>query len=181
MYHGTNKTAITSQDMIAEACACLLQDRPLESISVSELCKRAKVSRQTFYSLFSTKENVIIYLLIHRCPAEVSEYLDRQAPLTLSGLCHCYAIYMEHRLSFVRCIFQNGLSHLLSKAFYTGIIQSPRILFIGTDRRFDEYAARFIAGGLATIAEVYLEKENHFSRREFEALSLKLFQGYFFP
>ena len=60
MYRGNNKTAITSQEMIAEACYGLLEKKSLADIRISELCQLAKVSRQTFYSLFQSKEMGII-------------------------------------------------------------------------------------------------------------------------
>ena len=64
MYCGRNKTALTSQRQIAEAMMRLIQDKPYAQISVSELCKEAGISRQTFYSLFDSKENVVIYELL---------------------------------------------------------------------------------------------------------------------
>ena len=49
MYCGRNKTALTSQRQIAEAMMRLIQDKPYAQISVSELCKEAGISRQTFF------------------------------------------------------------------------------------------------------------------------------------
>lgn len=166
--------------MIADACWRLLQAKRLDAISISTLCQEAKVSRQTFYSLFSTKENVIIYLLIRRCPPSLQGYLKSKEVLTLPDICHCYALYMDEQLPLIRLIFDNGLSHLLATAFYEGIIHSSKILFAQTGTQFDDYIAHFIAGGLATIAKVYLEKEPAFDFHTFEQLALRLFTGSFF-
>jgi AcrR family transcriptional regulator len=54
MYEGCNKTALTSQSAIAEALLNLMKEKPYSKISVSEICKRAGVSRQTFYTLFES-------------------------------------------------------------------------------------------------------------------------------
>ena len=66
MYNGNNKTALASQRQIAAAFTALLREKPYSQISVSAICKEAGVSRQTFYSLFSSKENIVLYVLHKR-------------------------------------------------------------------------------------------------------------------
>ena len=63
MYTGDNKTAVLSQQLISDALLSILEEKAFEDISISELCKKAQVSRQTFYSLFGKKENVIAFVL----------------------------------------------------------------------------------------------------------------------
>ena len=64
MYQGTNKTAITSQNMFADALLTLLKANSYENISISELCTAAKVSRQTFYILFQSNLYETTYTLL---------------------------------------------------------------------------------------------------------------------
>ena len=63
MYCGSNKTALMSQELISRAMMRLIQEKPFTQISVSELCKTAGISRQTFYSLFTSRENVMVFAL----------------------------------------------------------------------------------------------------------------------
>ena len=58
MYCGCNPTALSSQTQISEALTRLLAEKSYTKITVSELCRASGVSRQTFYSLFSSMENV---------------------------------------------------------------------------------------------------------------------------
>ena len=67
MYCGTNKTALQSQRQIAAAMMALIQEKPYAQISISELCKTAGISRQTFYSLFTSRDNVMVFTLQERC------------------------------------------------------------------------------------------------------------------
>ena len=60
MYKGSNKSALLSQKLISEALLRLLETMPFNDISVSDLCREAQVSRQTFYSLFGTKDISLI-------------------------------------------------------------------------------------------------------------------------
>ena len=66
MYCGTNKTALQSQRQIANAMMALLGQKPFAQITVSEVCKAAGISRQTFYTLFTSRENVMVFTLQSR-------------------------------------------------------------------------------------------------------------------
>ena len=59
MYCGTNPTALLNQRQLAQALFRLMEQKPFSAISVSELCRAASISRQTFYSLFDSKESVV--------------------------------------------------------------------------------------------------------------------------
>ena len=59
MYCGTNPTALLNQRQLAKALFRLMEQKPFSAISVSELCRAASISRQTFYSLFDSKESVV--------------------------------------------------------------------------------------------------------------------------
>ena len=63
MYQGSNPAALQSQRLIAEAMRQLLDARPFEEISVAAVCRLAGVSRQTFYTQFRSRENVVAWLL----------------------------------------------------------------------------------------------------------------------
>lgn len=182
MYRGNNKTAITSQEMIAEACYGLLEKKSLADIRISELCQLAKVSRQTFYSLFQNKENVIIYLLINNYPDEIKDYMKAQNTdeMTLEHICHCFAIYMDGTLPMVKLVIRSGLSRLLTIAFYRGIICSPKKFIACTDIHYREYMTYFLAGGLASITEKYAAEHDVVDKEELEKMTAGLFRGEFF-
>ena len=60
MYQGKNPTALQSQNLITEALLALMEEEPFQkNHDKSPVCAHAGVSRQTFYSLFENKEEVI--------------------------------------------------------------------------------------------------------------------------
>ena len=63
MYTGKHKTAVKSQRIIAEAFFSILKEKSYYDVSVKEICSKAGISRQTFYSLYGTKEDVIRFYL----------------------------------------------------------------------------------------------------------------------
>ena len=54
-----NKTNLFVRDCITKALFQLLKNNEFEDISVSDIIKRAGVSRMGFYRNFSSKENVV--------------------------------------------------------------------------------------------------------------------------
>ena len=94
MYEGCNKTALTSQSAIAGALLSLMEEKPYSRISVSEICKCAGVSRQTFYTLFESKDNVIAFELERKYCFRPEEHECCRSSMSLEDICHAYSIYI---------------------------------------------------------------------------------------
>lgn len=73
-----NPVAQKNQDAFCTALFQLLMKKPLEKISVTELCHMADLDRTTFYRSFESKDDVLDY------------YLDRQMTL-LAGQLPAYS------------------------------------------------------------------------------------------
>lgn len=51
MYRGNNVTAIQSQRWLGEALIDLMKEKAYSAITIADICKRADLSRQTFYNV----------------------------------------------------------------------------------------------------------------------------------
>ena len=58
MYSGTNPTALQSQRWIADSLTGLMLEKSYARITIQDICKRADLSRQTFYNFFNSKESI---------------------------------------------------------------------------------------------------------------------------
>ena len=56
---GPNRRVAMTKTMIKQALLDLLREKPLEEISVAELCRRADVQRSTFYNHYNIVEDVL--------------------------------------------------------------------------------------------------------------------------
>ena len=124
MYCGSNKTALQSQRQIACAMMELIREKPYTQITVSELCKAAGISRQTFYSLFTSRENVIVFgLQANSCegpelpPEEASD--DAGA---LQRLCRAYSRYLVQNRDLIKLLVDNRIEYLLYDSFFASIL-----------------------------------------------------------
>ena len=183
MYCGSNKTAMGSQRHIAEAMMRLMQEKPFSQISVSELCREAGISRQTFYTLFSSRENVMIFTLQAQC-CDMREdgEAHREAACKhdrLQTLCGGYSRYLVSNRDLIRKLVENQLDYLLYDSFFEAL-NSADCLFSEADPALRRYAAGFYAGGVSRVARQYALEGCYASDSQLEQLLMQLFTGALF-
>ncbi|MGI6108173.1 MAG: TetR/AcrR family transcriptional regulator [Lachnospiraceae bacterium] len=179
MYRGCNKTALTSQEQIADAFISLLRENPYDSISVCAICREAGVSRQTFYSLFESKENIILYEVgqKHRfTPGE--NCCCAEQPLTLRGLCREFSGYITEKREFLSLLARNNIFYYVNEGLSASFMDCPQFLpDLSPDRR--AFAAGFAAGGLSGAAQVYVSEGENMGPDELEDIFYTLLSGEF--
>ena len=177
MYCGSNKTALASQELIADAFVSLLREKPYDSISVSQICRKAGISRQTFYSLFASKDNIITYEL-ERKHSFTPGNSCCGSEMTLGELCHEYSCYIAEKREFLSLLAQNGIFYQLHDCLYQSFMNCSCFLPSESGER-REYVSEFIAGGLSGAARIYIEKKSADGCPELEETLVKLFSGKF--
>lgn len=179
MYEGRNKTALSSQTSITEALLNLMKEKPYSRISVSEICKRAGVSRQTFYTLFESKDNVIAYALARKYCFRPEEHECCRNTMLLGDICHAYSIYIIQSRDILEMLVHNDIMYLMQDSLYRSLIDSS--CYLPEHSREDRiYAADFLAGGLTGIARNYVLQGCVSSRDYLEEILYSLFSGSFF-
>ncbi len=182
MYSGTNKTALQSQRQTARAMMTLLREKPFSQISISELCKEAGISRQTFYSLFTSRENVVIFTL----QAQYSERLEISPPQhtgyrndLLLWLSRTYSTYILQNRAIIKMLVDNHIDYLLYDSFFEAMYGCECFLR-DADPCTRSYAASFYAGGFACVARRYAEEGCSSSANQLESLLRTLLSGKLF-
>ncbi|MBQ3669181.1 MAG: TetR family transcriptional regulator [Clostridia bacterium] len=182
MYCGSNKTAISSQRQIADALMELMSEKPYEQITISELCKSAGISRQTFYTLFTSRENVVVYTLQEKyCYSPNEEALVRppKGACEVRMLCRGYSEYIRKNRDFLRTLVNNHIDYLLYDSIYEALADCGCFLS-KADPRKRKYAAGFYAGGISSVARCYVADECAASGAELEEMLYTLFTGALF-
>ena len=157
MYQGHNKTACLSQQAISEAFLRLLEEESFDEISVSEICKEAGVSRQTYYSLFGKKENILLYEISRHYPFQTCEK-DCSPRHLSSQICD----YLAENARFIQLLIDHDSGNLLYTTFYESFCHIE-----------NEYVASFMAGGMSSIIQKFVEKGT--SRAEVEEIIAQIF------
>ena len=184
MYCGSNKTALASQRQLADAMMRLIRQKPYAQISVSELCKDAGISRQTFYTLFTSRENVVVFTLQSRycCSSPLPHSEVGASDPNREGLrrlCRGYSEYLLRNQGLIRLLVKNRIDHLLYDTFFEGLAGCDGFL-AGVDPCTRQYAASFYAGGVASVARRYAQEDCAATAEQLEDLLMTVFTGALF-
>ena len=174
MYQGNNPTAQTSQKLLLDAMNTLLTEKEFKDISVSELCCRSGVSRQTFYSLFGKKENILLYQLdlINNSKPDSED----DSVLSLIDICERFGKYVSSNYEQLTMLIKNELVEVLYTQMYQSMA-SCRQSFADLDDTTREYAAQFIAAGLSHLTQKYILEHKEPDQDELARLSYKIMSG----
>jgi AcrR family transcriptional regulator len=156
-----------------------MKEKPYSKISVSEICKRAGVSRQTFYTLFESKDNVIAYELERKYCFRPDEHACCRISMSMEHICHAYSFYITEMEDILALLVNNDIMYLMQDSLYRSFLSSECYLsdYSSQDRI---YAADFLAGGLTGVARNYVMQGNTTSREHLEDILYSLFSGSFF-
>ena len=141
----------------------LLRDKPMDAISVSELCSHAGVSRASFYRNFNCKEDIIrLYI-----DGLFSEWMDEYAEgngKPISALIRSLFSHFEKHREFYRLLNEKELIYLLKDAIIRICGPKPE------QPKSEAYAKAFVAYSLYGWIEVWFQRGMKESPEEMEGL-----------
>ena len=154
MYHKqVNKTAIQSQNMIADALFSLMKRKPFPQITVTEICDEAAIGRKTFYRNFDLREDVVDFKLDQLCAQYKSEIMGMT---TNQQLRHHMTFVRDHADLFI-ALYGNGFHHMVRDKF--AIILPETMPTWTSDPVEQEYRSRYIIAGIEAVERVWVERE----------------------
>ena len=178
MYEGENKTAQQSQQRIAEAMLELLRHQPFSGLSVSVLCRKAGVSRQTFYSLFGTREQVLIFALQTGCRYEPEPERTVCRSACFRDFCRGYSRYIVGNRDILELLAQNDLMYTLYEMQRRSLLDCPHFLR-GMEPDERQYLVDFIASGMTSVAQTFVRTGCRADTDTLERIMHRLFGGGF--
>lgn len=156
MYTGKNPSAVRSQKWLAQSLLQLMEEKPYQKISIKEITEWSDLSRQTFYQLFDSKEEIIEYHLDYL----FQQYLEKIKSLKLSSveeLARLYFVFFKQNERFIQQLIQNNLVSLLDQKFKLYLNAVKEAIAPEQSIRFSNYATAFISSGLVGLLVYYNE------------------------
>jgi AcrR family transcriptional regulator len=143
------------------------------------ICREAQVSRQTFYTLFGNKENVLIYLLQASCCYKPEQKKSACRSADFRCFCQGYSSYIIEKRNILELLVKNDMMHCLYDVQYESIMGCEQFMqeITGDDRI---YLIDFIASGMNSIAKNYVITGCHADEEFIEKLMYRLFGGIYF-
>lgn len=181
MYKGNNPTAIRSKEWILDAFYELLKTTNYENITVKEICKKADLSRQTFYQLFDSKEELITL----KCEEFFEGYkheIERRnvLPQDLEQIVHIFYEYVKEKEAFIRILIDNKFSYVISDKWNDFLQRIEQLRFSELTNVENQYLFYFISGAISQVLLKWFQNDMDLSIDEISRLTLNLIYGKFF-
>ena len=126
-----NPMTIRSKSALSQALLKLMMSKPFDEIAISDITDRAGLSRQTFYTNFNKKEDILNYLL-NGLFDKYQARLMAEKTITSSFIVD-YFLFWDDNKEFLALLFSQKLGYLFqekNRAFFMDSIENMDELFM---------------------------------------------------
>lgn len=162
MYQRNNPSALHSREEIVRAFLLLLENKTLENITVKEIMIAADLSRQTFYQIFDSKDEIIEYYL----DTVFQAFLCHTKEHTVCDLCSAAKLFFSFFESYrkpLSLFIRNGKSCVVQRKCREYLHQEQYIHYAlhGVHSEQEQtYATTFIVSGMVAMLEQWLREDD---------------------
>ena len=150
-------------DHITKSLLELLRDKPIDDISISELCDNAGVGRASFYRNFNSRED-ILKVYINKLFNEWKKDCEKSPNPPLSTVIGSIFGHFEQHRNFYDLLSQRGLIYLLKDAVIDIFELRPEL------SKTEAYSKAFVAYSLYGWIEVWFQRGMKESAEEMRQL-----------
>lgn len=168
------RSAIRSRRLIKEALADLLQEKPLDKITVTDVVNRAQINRGTFYAHYADIPDVIHHLIQHTF-STIREVISEES-VSIADIPHALLSRIQNILEEDLDFYQKILNSSASVFMTEQLVQVTTEYLLQKESAFgitnhDQYVLmiRFCAGGLSNLYHDWFSGKLSFSLPELTA------------
>lgn len=176
------RSAVRSRKLIKASLGDLLQEKPLDKITVTDVVARAGINRGTFYAHYRDIPDVIDHL-IQETFTRLRKALS-DAPKDMSALPRILTRQlrdiMEEDMVFYRKILNSGASQLMQRQLTDIMLEymlSREAEFSSMDHEQYVVLIRFCAGGLGALYHDWFSGKIEISLEEMNERAEKMMRG----
>ena len=157
----TNPLALRSQEWLANALLALMEEKEFMDISIKEIAEKADLSRRTFYRVFETKEDPLIWHLNKLYEEFLIQLRQRECHQFHDVLALYLSFWYQHAHLFVLLMRSGLLAFILNQYLRVfpdvfKIVKSDYPLSQNADAL--AYAMAFSAGGLLSVLAKWVDE-----------------------
>lgn len=180
MYRGKNSTAIQSQQWLGESLVRLMAQKPYTEITIGAICKQADLSRQTFYNVFESKEEVLRFCLRQQYEKQFQRFSDQEV-ITVGEIVGAFAVVVAENQNLLRLMIENQLESVLADeitqcvALFTG-------KFVRKEQQREQlpYSEALLSGALGYLLVYWFRQERPISIEQLTQLISEFLNGKLF-
>ena len=176
MYNGTNPSALRSREWLCNALLGMLKTQRFTEITIKDICREANLSRQTFYQIFESKEEIIAYHFEELFSAFRISCADFDG-ITLTELTRKFFSFFKQHADFIQVLTQNNMSYVLERQFEHYLPEIDLFRRINETESFPDYTVCYIAGALCQILMHWYENKMDLSVDQIAAITEQIITG----
>ena len=171
-----NQQAVESRGQIRDALLDLMRDIPYQEISITQICRRANVVRQTYYRNFEFKGDILAYHLdgLFKQFFE-SCYRGHDMGSELVGFFNFMLLQRE----FLSLAVRNDLFSMLNRTITENITRFLSMAKVANvdDPRAERFVTGFIASTVCSLLSLWAEHDFEETSEWMSALASRFLAG----
>ena len=167
----------STKDYITIALYYLMSKYDYDSITVTDICSKARVSRMSFYRYFNNKEDIFINYCDERFEEFFSSLKDKDNLDILSFLIEIF-IYLKKYARQVNVLKKAKKENLIVEKFtdYGSYLAKHINLTIDNNPMANRILAAFLAGGVANILLLWFDLGLDVPPKEMAEMAYNIFR-----
>lgn len=180
MYQGNNVTAIQSQQWLGEGLVRLMEQQSYAAITIGAICKEADLSRQTFYNVFGSKEEVLRFCLRQQYVKQFQRFTDQKV-ITVGEIVGAFAVVVAENQDLLRLMIENHLDSVLADEI-TQCVALFAGKFVKKEQNNDQlpYSEALLSGALGHLLVYWFRQEHPISLPQLTQLISDFLEGKLF-
>ncbi len=143
-----------TKKMFHEGLLTLLEEMPIDKISVRELCRVSGLNRSTFYLHYSD-----IYQLLEEIEDELIEESMKAVSEDLSDIVPFLRYVQNNRKVYNILICTSSVNNFLQKYIQTMIEEIEKKISIADNGAYNQYTHQFIIEGCIGVIRLWIQNE----------------------
>lgn len=169
---------IRSKSKLLQALTELISDKQLESITVADLIRQAKVSRSTFYRDFIDKRDFLEWVMDEMLVKGIEQQSWYTKSSDSQSYFHNFFQFMEKNKIYFRVFSQSTVWPQFREKFMKNAQENYAALLQRTQPSVPvDLLAAYITGAHAAVIDYWLNSENEYSAADLADLFIKLTQN----
>lgn len=178
MYSGSNPSALRSREWIRTSLMQLLETQKYSQITIKDICKNADLSRQTFYQIFKSKDEVMQYhfsILFQ----EFAEECDPFRNIDISKISYNFFNFFYIHKEFIDILISNNLTYFLEQQFEI-YLNKIDFFIIRNNDSYSDYTTAYVSGALTQILIHWFKKDFNLDIKILSKLTENIITGQVF-
>lgn len=169
----SNQRITVTKRMLKEGLIRLLKKKPLDKISITELCREAEINRTTFYRHYELPKDVLIEMKSDFFEDAVKSF---QQPMTTNDIEKFFAYLYEHS-ELVKLFFQNtsdeDWANIFIRIFSSFPDKMPKA-FRNIDENSAKLLSTYLAGGAFFLVRQWIIEDIPMPPKDVAAIALNV-------